>query len=231
LPETPVKSSRLAAERSQLREMPAPDERPAVERQLAEALLRGDRSAGTALWDHFSPLVRGLLARAFGPAEGGVEDALQEIFLRIFHKGRRLRDPSRLRSYVVAVTVHFVRSELRKRKLRRVILMPLSRRDELAREPSTAAAGDPRLALAALYRALETLSVGERLAFSLRFFEDTPVVEAAALSGMSLATFKRRLASAKQKLWARALADPWLSSYADSAPAMQLGGNSQEGES
>jgi RNA polymerase sigma-70 factor (ECF subfamily) len=238
-----VKSRRLAAEPPTLRTLratPAADERPGHERALAEALMRGDRSAGGALWDHFSPLVRGLLARAFGPAEG-VEDGLQDVFLHIFHKGRSLRDPGSLRSFVVAVTVHFIRSELRKRKLRRAIWSPFPRPPAAEPEPSTAAAGAPRLALAALYRALDTLSVGERLAFSLRFFEGVPVGEGAALSRMSLATFKRRLASARQKIWTEALADPWLSAYTehaapaarqpDATPAMRLGGPAEEGES
>jgi predicted DNA-binding protein (UPF0251 family) len=71
--------------------------------------------------------------------------------------------------------------------------------------------------------------VDERLAFSLRFFEGVPLGEAATLSGMSLATFKRRLASARQKVWTDALTDPWLSAYAEGAP-LKLGGAAGEGE-
>ena len=175
---------------------------------------------GAPLWDYFSPLVRGLLARAFGPDEG-VEDALQEIFLRVFHKGKTLRDPARLRSFIVAVTVHFIRSELRKRRLRRAIMLPLPRR---APPPeSTEPAGTPRLALAALYRALDALPVGERLAFTLRFLEGASLEEAAALAEMSLATFKRRLLAARRAVWARAIADPWLSSYVEAQDDLGLG--------
>ncbi len=223
-----VKTSRLAAERSALRAAPAGEPRPAHERRLADALMRGDRAAGGPLWDHFSPLVRGLLARAFGPDEG-VEDALQEIFLRVFHKGRGLRDPDSLRSFVVAVTVHFIRSELRKRKIRRAIWSPFPNRHQAAAEPSSAAAGGPRLALGALYRALDRLSVDERLAFSLRFFEGVPVSEGAALSRMSLATFKRRLAAARQKIWREARCDPWLSAYAEQAPLAADGADGEPG--
>jgi RNA polymerase sigma factor (sigma-70 family) len=214
-----VKSSRLNEDRPSLRAWPdqlSPEERLAHEVALAQALLRGDRAAGAALWDHFAPLVRGLLARALGPDEG-VEDALQEIFLRVFHKSKTLRDPSRLRSFVVAVSVHFIRSELRKRRLRRAIMLPLGRNTAPAAETSTAAVAAPRLALAALYRALDELTVGERLAFTLRFFEGARLEEGAALSGMSLATFKRRLVAAKRALWERARTDPWLSSYTEGA--------------
>jgi RNA polymerase sigma factor (sigma-70 family) len=214
-----VKSSRLPEDRPSLRAWPAqlsPEERLAREVALAQALLRGDREAGTALWDHFAPLVRGLLARALGPDEG-LEDALQEIFLRVFHKSKTLRDESRLRSFVVAVSVHYIRSELRKRRLRRAIMLPLGRQTTPAFDTGTAAVAAPRLALAALYRALDELTVDERLAFTLRFFEGTRLEEGAALSGMSLATFKRRLGAAKLALWERARTDPWLSSYTEGA--------------
>ncbi len=218
-----MKPSPLPVDRAPVRDGPQPDGRPEHELRLARALLRGERAAGAALWDHFSPLVRGLLGRAFGPEEG-TEDALQEVFLRVFHKGKTLRDPACLRSFVVAVTVHFIRSELRKRRLRRAIMRPLGRRS--APIETTAPVAGPRLAVAALYRALDDLPVDERIAFTLRFFEGASLEDAAVLSGMSLATFKRRLAAAKHTLWARALADPWLSAYVD--PAIGLA--PQEGE-
>src|SRR4051812_40682849 len=93
------------------------EDQGARELRLAHTLLSGEREAAGELWDHFSPLVRGLLIRAVGP-EPDIEDAMQEIFLRVFHKGRSLRDPALLRSYVVAVTVHYIRSEFRKRARR-----------------------------------------------------------------------------------------------------------------
>jgi RNA polymerase sigma-70 factor, ECF subfamily len=210
----------VAALRPAVRDASGPAERAAHELRLGRALQRGDRAVGAALWDYFSPLVRGLLARAFGPGEG-VEDALQEIFLRVFHKGKTLRDPTRLRSFIVAVTVHFIRSELRKRRLRRAILLPLPRKPPPAEW--TEPAGTPRLALTALYRALDALPVGERLAFTLRFLEGASLEEAAALAEMSLATFKRRLSAARRAVWASAVADPWLSSYVDASAGFDTG--------
>jgi RNA polymerase sigma-70 factor (ECF subfamily) len=219
-----VKSRKLsstAAAEASLRVAPSPHDqaqaqfRAAYERQLGVLLMDGERAAGAGLWDHFSPLVRGLLARALGPGEG-TEDALQEIFLRLYHKGRSLRDPARLRSFVVAIAVNHIRSELRKRRLRRAILAPLGAGHVPQEIPAdTSPVNAPRLALAALYRALDAVPVGERLAFTLRFFEGLEIAEAAALSRTSLATFKRRLLAAKQKLRAAALADPWLSAYVD----------------
>jgi RNA polymerase sigma-70 factor (ECF subfamily) len=192
-----------------LRPAPGADEQEAREREIGLALQRGEAHAAAALWDHFAPLVRGLLARALGPDEE-VEDAMQEVFLRVFHRGRRLRDPALLRSYVVAITVHLIRSQFRRRRVRRAFAQ-LMRRGDTAVVATVDPA--PGLALRALYRALEQLPSSERLAFSLRFFEGAEINEAAALLSTSPATFKRRLAAAKQRLWQLTGQDAVLAPY------------------
>ena len=191
---------------------PATDgaDRELDELDLARTWLRGDREAADALWTHFAPLVRGILARAFGPGAEN-EDALQEIFLRIFHKGRTLREPASLRSFVVAVTVHYLRSDFRKRRLRRLVRLAGWR--EMPQPEGAVSQPAAALALRSLYRALDRLSARERLAFGLRFFEGAELAEAAALTGVSLATFKRTLAAAKRRLWELTGEDPWLAPY------------------
>jgi RNA polymerase sigma-70 factor (ECF subfamily) len=69
------------------------------------------------------------------------------------------------------------------------------------------------LALRALYRALDALPTDERLAFTLRFFENVELPEGARLAGTSLATFKRRIAAAKLRLWSLTGEDPILAPY------------------
>jgi RNA polymerase sigma-70 factor, ECF subfamily len=191
--------------RNPRRPTPGREDQGARELRLAHTLLRGEREAAGELWDHFSPLVRALLVRAVG-AEPDIEDAMQEIFLRVFHKGRSLRDPALLRSYVVAVTVHYIRSEFRKRARRTL------RMQKGGRQPNGVNPGAP-LAVRALYRALERLPAEERLAFVLRFFEAADIVEGAALAHVSVATFKRRLLAAKKRLWALTGEDPVLAPY------------------
>ena len=189
-------------------------ERAAHELGLAVLLQSGAPGAAAALWDHFAPLVRGLLVRALGP-HADVEDAMQEIFLRLFTKGRSLRDPTSLRAFVVSVTVRFIRSEFRRRRVRRLLRLQLDDPDAdvAAIGPQGVVNPAAGLALASLYRALGRLPADERLAFTLRFFEGAEIAQAAALAGVSPATFKRRLASAKKRLWAMTGEDPFLAPY------------------
>jgi RNA polymerase sigma-70 factor (ECF subfamily) len=193
-----------------LRPAPGSEEQGARERAIGAGLQRGDATAASALWDHFAPLVRGLLVRAMGP-DHEVEDAMQEVFLRVFNKGHTLRTPDLLRSYVVAITIHLIRSQFRRRRVRRtfVELILRSQRDNAIAVVDPA----PVLAVRALYRALDRLPTEERLAFSLRFFEGSEIAEAAILLGTSPATFKRRLVRAKQRLWSLTGQDPVLAPY------------------
>jgi RNA polymerase sigma-70 factor (ECF subfamily) len=190
----------------------APDDRSAREAEIGRRLIAGDPGAAAALWDCFLPLVRGLLIRALGPSE--IDDALQDVFLRIFRRGRALRDPTLVRSYVVAVTVHHIRSEFRRRRVRRVLRLSSGDEPEPRAAPMEGG-GNPQavLALRALYRALDALPTDERLAFTLRFFENVELPEGARLAGTSLATFKRRIAAAKLRLWSLTGEDPILAPY------------------
>lgn len=65
---------------------------------------------------------------------------------------------------------------------------------------SSEASPEERLLLARVYAALDRISVDERLAWSLRHLEGERLDEVAALCGCSLATVKRRIASAQQTL-------------------------------
>ncbi|HEY0708117.1 MAG TPA: sigma-70 family RNA polymerase sigma factor [Polyangia bacterium] len=198
-----------------LRSATSDDERHEVELRLAHALVNGDASAAGALWDHFLPLVRGLIVRALGPGED-VQDAVQDVFMRVFEKGRALRDPNMLRSYVVAVTVHYVRSQFRYRRVRRLFR---DQNQKMAEERGWASESpSDRLALRALYRALDRLPAGERLAFTLRFFEGMEIAEAATIAELSVATFKRRLVAAKARLWQLTGEDPFLAPYLSPSP-------------
>jgi RNA polymerase sigma-70 factor (ECF subfamily) len=195
---------------TRLRPAPGTEEQGARERAIGLGLQRGDPAAASALWDHFAPLVRGLLVRALGP-DHEVEDAMQEVFLRALHRGRALREPTLLRSYVVAITIHHIRSQFRHRRVRRAFAELWVHRQRDATPPSLDPA--PVLAVRALYRALERLPTEERLAFSLRFIEGSEINAAATLLGTSPATFKRRLGRAKQRLWALTGEDPVLAPY------------------
>jgi RNA polymerase sigma-70 factor (ECF subfamily) len=108
---------------------------------------------------------------------------------------------------MVCLTVNKVRSELRKRRVRRWFHGG-STND--VPEPKHIDDHDAREALRRTYAILDGLAANERLAFVLRHIEGVPLAEAADACSCSLATIKRYLARAERRFVERAEKDPVL---------------------
>jgi RNA polymerase sigma-70 factor (ECF subfamily) len=178
---------------------------------LAKAAAEGDAGAASVVWDRFSPLVRGLLRRSFGP-QTDVEDQVQEVFLRFFRQVPTLRDPSAVRSFLIGITIRVVGTELRRRRVRR--WLHLTDTGVLPDVPSERADDDEaREAVRRLYAILDRLDDASRLAFVLRYIEGLELTEVAVALGISLATTKRRLAKVTERILVAAERDPVLVAY------------------
>ena len=193
---------------------PLPRARP-TDASLATAAIAGEPAAAGLLWERFSPLVRGLIRRSLGP-DRDVEDHVQEVFLRFFEQIGELRDPAAVRSFLVGITVRVLRTELRRRRLRR--WLHLTDAGELPDTPAPPGDDDAREALKRLYRVLDDIDDKARLAFVLRFIQGLELTEVAASLGASLATTKRRLAKVSARVLAAARRDPLLAGYLALAP-------------
>ncbi len=165
---------------------------------LLVALADGDAQALSAVYREHHGAVRAFASRLLGD-EGAAEDMVQEAFLALPSAARRFRGEGSLRSFVIAVAInharHFVRAAARRRKsIARLAVEPgasVSSPDELlAREQL----GD------ALFRALDELSLDQRVAFVLCVIEERPSPEAAELIGAPAATVRARVQSAKRVL-------------------------------
>jgi len=164
------------------------------------------------VWERYSALVRRLLRRSLGPSVA-VEDAVQEVFLRLFRDIESLRDPTVLRSFLIGITLHVATSELRRRRARRWLLL-----SDAGTLPDFEAVTDEcrlleREALRRLYRLLDRVDSKRRLLFVLRNVEGLELAEMSAILGCSLATTKRRVADAALRVCPLAAADPVLSPY------------------
>jgi RNA polymerase sigma-70 factor (ECF subfamily) len=182
---------------------PAPLPRPRGERavvhplpfygddaRLVESLREGHPAAVAHFYGLFVAQVQRLLFRILGP-DSELEDTVHDTFVRALESIHTLRDPVALRSWVVGVAVFTARIRIQSRTRRRWLLL---RPPEELPEP---ACSGPSLevgeALRATYRVLQKMRPEERIAVVLRLVEGMTMPEAAAASGVSLSTFKRRL--------------------------------------
>ena len=187
------------------------EERPEDDAALVAGVRAGEPGAAGRMWDRYASLVRGILRRMLGPVD--VDDGVQEAFLRLFRDLGSLRDPAALRSFLIGITLHVAKSELRRRRAKRWL-----RRfdDGVIAEPEALAEDEwhePRAAVLRLYEMLDRISDERRTVFVLRYVEGLELAELSAVLDCSLATTKRRVADASRRVCLLAASDPLLAPY------------------
>ncbi len=136
--------------------------------------------------------------------------------MRLFRDLGSLRDPAALRSFLIGITLHVAKSELRRRRAKRWLLLS---DDGVLAEPEAIAADEwhePRDAVLRLYKMLDRISAERRTVFVLRYVEGLDLAELSAVLDCSLATTKRRVADAARRVCVLAASDPLLAPYLES---------------
>ncbi|HWL88204.1 MAG TPA: sigma-70 family RNA polymerase sigma factor [Polyangiaceae bacterium] len=171
----------------------------ALARPLTAAALSADLDF-EALYTQHVRYVAGVVHRLMGN-DSEVDDLVQETFLEAIGGLAALSDPADIRAWLVTVAVRRTRAFLARRRRRRMFAFRAF--DVVAR------ASDPRdrQAVDDLYDALGRLPEDLRIPWILHRIVAMNLPEAAAACEISLATVKRRLADAEQRL-ERRLAPP-----------------------
>lgn len=182
--------------------------------RLAEGLRAGSPHAVASAWDRFHPLVRRLLTRSLGLSDE-IDDLVQDVFITLFRRVVDLRDETALRSFVVGIVIRTARSELRRRRVRRwVTLSPTGVVPDLSVPEMDHAS---RQALQQLYGILDRLDADSRLAFVLRHADGMELTDVADALGCSLATVKRKIAKATERVMVHARKNDALAAFAKMA--------------
>ena len=148
----------------------------------------GDRAAYRRLLEEITPFLRALAARRHRDLSDA-EDAIQDVLLTL-HATRHTYDPARpFGPWLVAIANHRLIDRLRRQGRLR------SRETALMPEHETFSADQPNLCEKALDRrdlqeAIEKLPGGQRQAIRLLKLEERSLKDAAAISGMSIASLK-----------------------------------------
>ncbi len=183
---------------------------------LAALAVARDPHALALLWDRFAPGVRALVRRTIA-GRADVEDLVQDIFVALLRSIGDLKDPRALRGFVYRVASNVLCDELRRRRRRK--WLTLFRSDEQRDEPvadHTIADPSVRFAMLRLQRVFDQLSDELRMAYVLRVIEGLELEEVAVALDCSLSTAKRRVAQAKDLVFASVRNDPTISHFIQS---------------
>ena len=164
---------------------------PGVDALVASAG-RGDEGAFDALvGPHVDVAFRLAVTMLHDRAEA--EDAVQEATLKAWRAIGRLRPGSNVRAWFLTIVANQCRS------LRRSRWWSLVRLADTERHGG-GGADDVAVARTDLARALGRLSPDDRVAVYLRYYEDLPLDEVAAVAGISLAAARSRVSRAVGRL-------------------------------
>jgi RNA polymerase sigma-70 factor (sigma-E family) len=149
-------------------------------RALAEAAVEWPQGFVDLYRSRWAPMVR--LARLLMAGDPAAEEIVQEAFLRVRAQWERIENPS---AYARAAVVNACRNHQRRRRLEQ-------------RQPGTSVASDD--AYFEMRGAIASLPERQRSAVVLRFYEDLPEAEIAALLGCSVPAVKSLLHRAMSDL-------------------------------
>jgi RNA polymerase sigma-70 factor, ECF subfamily len=153
-----------------------------------------------ALYEEYAAYVGALASRLLGRVTE-VEDIVQDVFSLALTGLLRREEVHEVKGWLAKVTVRRCIRQLRFRRLWAFI--------DGAVDPSYQRLVDPgagpeeRHLVREVYRALDRLPSGERVAWTLRHVEGERLEDVAVLCDCSLATAKRRIASAHRKIKVR----------------------------
>lgn len=167
---------------------------------LVARILDGEAAAERELYlRHVGPITN-VVARIVGRLHDA-EDIVQDVFVHALRDISTLREPAHFRRWIYRIAVHRSRTYLRRRRVLELVGLDRGGEDaSLDRLASADAPPEVRAELALAANALRGASAEERIAFVLHVIEGCSLPEVADAIGASLATAKRRVRSAQDRL-------------------------------
>jgi RNA polymerase sigma-70 factor (ECF subfamily) len=166
---------------------------------LVTAARAGEAWAQQALLTRYARLVLGLAQRMLGN-QHDADDLAQDVFIKALTRLDSLSNPQAFESWIASITVRSASKQLRKRALLTRLGLRRAAPLDLDLQLSASAPPDVAAEISLIYRLFERLSADERIALVLRRVEGMALPEIAEHTGLSLATVKRRLKAAEERL-------------------------------
>ncbi|MEJ2705887.1 MAG: sigma-70 family RNA polymerase sigma factor [Sedimentisphaerales bacterium] len=164
---------------------------PVSDKALIKAAQRGDREAAAWLYRRHVDRVHRICYRiVLDPSQ--VQDCVQEVWLKVFRNLDRFRSNRSFAAWLNTVTANTAIDYYRKWiKQRNHLDVDVARAHSLAASrQSEAQQSDGAPVQQKIKEALENISVNQRTAFVLRYFEEMPTAEIARILGCTEGTVR-----------------------------------------
>ncbi|HEX2688357.1 MAG TPA: sigma-70 family RNA polymerase sigma factor [Kofleriaceae bacterium] len=163
---------------------------------LLERWRAGDTASGEALFERYYDMVERFF---LNKVSDGVQDLVQETFIRCVESRERIQDNDRFRVYMFGVAYHVLSAHLRERyRGNRAIDFNEDSVCDLAPGPGTLVARRREHRL--LIEALRNIPVDDQVILELHYWEQLTTQQMAEVLGIPVGTARRRLQRARSKL-------------------------------
>jgi RNA polymerase sigma-70 factor (ECF subfamily) len=160
---------------------------------LVERAGRGDELAFSEIYRRHARYIAGVAFRLTGD-DAAVDDMVQETFIAAYRGIAKIREPGQLRPWLVTIAVRRAR-----RHIARLSRMRKGRAEIARHAPRFGDARDLDR-IDELYEVLDRVPVKYRVPWVLSRVEGMTIPEVAEACGWSVATIKRRIAEAENRL-------------------------------
>jgi RNA polymerase sigma-70 factor (ECF subfamily) len=160
---------------------------------LVERVRQGDDRAFSALYSRHARYIAGVIYGIIGGDEE-LDDLVQEIFTTAAEHLKGLKEPAYFRTWLVKISIRHARRRSARRKRQRLMHFWASHEKESSYDPR-----DRHLPME-LVAAMDKVPERLLLPWFLQRIEGRSLAEITELSGVSLATVKRRIARAEKIL-------------------------------
>lgn len=175
---------------------PLASARAATDGELVARAAGSDEEAFTVLYERHARYVAGVVYRILG-SDAEVDDVVQETFLDARAGLGSLADARALRGWLVTIAVRRVHRLLRRRRRRTLLFFGLVETSPRSSDPRDRQPADD------LYDVLDRLPPDLRVPWTLARVEELTLPEVAEACDVSLATVKRRIAEAEERIQRR----------------------------
>jgi RNA polymerase sigma-70 factor (ECF subfamily) len=166
---------------------------------LVERARARDVQAMEMLFRRHVSMASGLAYRLLG-RDGELDDVVQESFATALGSIARLERPQAFAAWLASIVTRTAIATIRRRRL--LARLGIVKEEPIVLENLVSAAAPPDVAsdLRTLYRIVDQLPTEERIVLLLRRVEQLSLDEISAHTGWSLATVKRKLGRADERL-------------------------------
>jgi len=166
-----------------------------TEAELLDLARAGAPSFAARFYDRYALDVNRVIFKLLG-SDAEHDDLVHDAFLQAIKAIHQVREPDRLKSWLISIAVNTVYAELRRRRRSR-----FWSRESAWDVPAVERGADheARQRLRQVYQVLEALPLDERQVFALRHLDERQLTDVASAMGRSLSTIKRLLSKAEQR--------------------------------